>query len=275
MGLIKGTPYELYLSNSNPATSSKRYWEVHECVVAALSSRNGSFSWQSENFNYRNVNVIPPCYQQPTPPMWLTTLSAATAGDAGRRGVVLGITGVARAARESFPIYRDVYQKTAGQRAPLDRFAYLGMVCVAKDEKDAIERGRKMLRFNETSERIEQRFINPPGILPVESNASMLKLGQASTHRTLTLPDGTPMSKPPTPQEQITNGAMFAGTPDQVFEQIKRFYDSVGGFGQFLVQMGGTNSHDEICDSLKLYATEVQPRLDELTRRDAAVAALG
>ena len=267
VGLIKGTPYELYVSNSHPVTANKRFWEMHQCVIAALTSRDGSFSWESENVNYRNVTVIPPCYQQPTPPMWLTTLSSTTAREAAKRGIVLGITGVALAARESFPLYREEYLNTFGKPASLDRFAYLGQVCVARDEKTAIERGRKLLRFMETSERVENRFLNPPGLLPVEGSAKNLRTRTAVTHRSKTLPDGTPMSVPPTPEEQIMNGTMFAGTPDQVYEQIKRFYDSVGGFGQFLVQMGGTNTHEEICDSLRLYATEVQPRLDELTRR--------
>ena len=74
------------------------------------------------------------------------------------------------------------------------------------------------------------------------------------------------MSNPPTPQEQIINHVLFAGTPDQVYNQIKAFYDSVGGFGQLLVQLGGTMTHEEICDSLSLYATEVMPRLEALTK---------
>jgi alkanesulfonate monooxygenase SsuD/methylene tetrahydromethanopterin reductase-like flavin-dependent oxidoreductase (luciferase family) len=78
------------------------------------------------------------------------------------------------------------------------------------------------------------------------------------------------MSNPPTAHEQIINSVLFAGTPDQVYEQLKRFYDSVGGFGNLLVQMGGTETHDEICDSLTLYATEVQPRLEALTRQHVA-----
>ena len=139
-------------------------------------------------------------------------------------------------------------------------------VSVARDEKTAIERGRKILRFVETSERIEPRFINPPGQLPHADNARFLKTGTTTTHRTRTLPDGTPMSNPPTPQEQIINNVLFAGTPDQVYNQIKDFYDSVGGFGQLLVQLGGTMTHEEICDSLRLYATEVQPRLEALTK---------
>lgn len=272
VGLIKGTAFELYISNAHPVTAPDRYWEAHDLIVAALSHQDGSFSYESENFKYRYVNVIPPCYQKPTPPMWLTTLSTNTAKEAARRGYVLAITAVARAARQSFPLYREVFRQVHGRPAPLDRFAYLGYVAVAKDEATALERGRKILDFVTTSERIAPQFINPPGALPHADNARFLKAGATVTHRTKLLPDGTPMSNPPTPREQILNNVLFAGTPDQVYEQIKTFYDSVGGFGNLLVQAGGTMSHDEICDSLRLYATEVQPRLTALTKGHALAA---
>lgn len=266
LGLIKGTAFELYMSNANPVTAGNRYWEAHDLIVAALAKKDGPISYEGDSFNYRYLNVIPPCYQQPIPPMWLTTLSSSTAREAARRGYVVAITAVARAARAAFPIYREEFQRVHGRPAPLDRLCYLGYVAVARDEKTALERGRKILRFVEASERIDPRFINPPGQLPHADNARFLKAGTTTTHRNKTLPDGTPMSNPPTPQEQIINHVLFAGTPDQVYNQIKAFYDSVGGFGQLLVQLGGTMTHEEICDSLSLYATEVMPRLEALTK---------
>lgn len=273
VGLIKGTPFELYISNSHPVTAAARYWEAHDLITAALGTRDGPFSWESEHFNYRYVNVIPPSYQRPHPPMWVTTLSTNTAIEAARRNYVVGITAVARAARQSFPLYRAEFQKVHGRPAPLDRFAYLGYVSVARDEAVAIERGRKILEFVQASERISPNFINAPGTLSHADNARFLKAGETVTHRTKVLPDGTPMSNPPTPQEQIINSVLFAGTPDQVYDQIKRFYESVGGFGNLLVQMGGTMSHDEICDSLTLYAQDVVPRLQELTERSERTVA--
>jgi len=268
VGLIKGTPFEMYVSNAHPVTSAKRYWEAHELITTALTNKESHFSWESEHFNYRYVNVIPRCYQDPMPPMWLTTLSTSTAVEAAKRGYVLAITAVARAARAAFPVYKEEYLKAHGRPAPLDRLAYLAYVAVAEDEEVAVERGRKILKFVEASERIEQKFMNPPGILPHADNVRFLKAGETVTHRTKVLPDGTPMSNPPTAHEQILNSVLFAGTPDQVYDQIKRFYDSVGGFGQLLVQMGGTMTHEEICDSLTLYSTKVEPRLKELTRQD-------
>ncbi len=272
LGLIKGTAFELYISNAHPVTAPDRYWEAHDLILAALTHKDGPISYESDSFNYRYLNVIPRCYQEPHPPMWLTTLSTNTARQAARRGYVLAITAVARAARQSYPIYKEEFQRVHGRPAPLDRLAYLGYVCVGRTEAEGLERGRKMLRFVETSEKIEPRFINPPGQLPHADNARFLKAGATVTHRTKVLPDGTPMSNPPTPREQILNSVLFAGTPDQVYNQIKAFYESVGGFGQLLVQMGGTMSHEEICDSLRLYATEVAPRLQQLTRSHALAA---
>ena len=266
LGLIKGSTFELYMSNSNPVTANARYWEAHDLVLAALKKKDGPISYESDNFNYRYLNVVPPCYQEPTPPIWMTTLSPAMAREAAQRGYVIAITAVARAARACFPAYREEYERVHGQPAPLDRLCYLGQVVVARDEATALERARKLLRFNEASERIDARYINPPGVMPPSENARLLKSGSTTTHRNKTLPDGTPMSNPPTPREQIINHVLFAGTPDQVYKQIKTFYDSVGGFGNLLVQLGAPMGHDEICDSLSLYAKEVMPRLQALTR---------
>lgn len=264
LGLVKGSTFELYMSNSNPVTSHARYWEAHDLIVAALAKKDGPISYESDNYNYRNLNVIPGCYQQPVPPIWMTTLSPATAREAAQRGYVIAITAVARAARACFPAYREEYQRVHGRPAPADRLCYLGQVVVARDEKTALERATKLLRFNETSERIDARYINPPGVMPPADNARLLTSGTTTTHRNKTLPDGTPMSDPPTPREQIINNVLFAGTPDQVYNQIKAFYDSVGGFGHLLVQMGDPMTDDEIRDSLSLYGTEVMPRLKAL-----------
>lgn len=272
VGLIKGSGFELFVSNVGAQAAMRRFWEAHELIEKALTTRDGPFSWESENFNYRYVNVIPPPYQQPMPPMWLTTLSTNSAREAARRGHVLGITAVARAARAAFPIYKEEYLKTHGKPAPLDRLAYLAYVAVAHDEKTALERGAKILKFVEASERIAPQFNYPAGYLAAGDMAKIFRAGEVTTHRSRTLPDGTPMSNPPTPREQVINGALFAGTPDQVYEQIKAFHASVGGFGQLLVQMGGTETTQEIRESLTLFAQEVAPRLRALNATQPVAA---
>jgi alkanesulfonate monooxygenase SsuD/methylene tetrahydromethanopterin reductase-like flavin-dependent oxidoreductase (luciferase family) len=69
MGLVKGAPYEIAPANSNPANLMRRYWEAHDLILKAMSTTDGPFSWEGEFFHYRNVNIWPRPYQQPTPPV--------------------------------------------------------------------------------------------------------------------------------------------------------------------------------------------------------------
>jgi alkanesulfonate monooxygenase SsuD/methylene tetrahydromethanopterin reductase-like flavin-dependent oxidoreductase (luciferase family) len=58
---------------------------------------------------------------------------------------------------------------------------------------------------------------------------------------------------------------VFAGTPDQVFEQIRELHTYVGGFGHLLAMMhGGALSHKGTVKSMTLFSREVLPRLGDL-----------
>ena len=66
----------------------------------------------------------------------------------------------------------------------------------------------------------------------------------------------------PALKKAMQRGILFAGSPDTVFEQIKTFYEEVGGFGH-LVTMGraGFMTHAETNRSIELLANEVAPRI--------------
>jgi alkanesulfonate monooxygenase SsuD/methylene tetrahydromethanopterin reductase-like flavin-dependent oxidoreductase (luciferase family) len=68
----------------------RRYWEAHDLILRAMSTTDGPFSWEGEFFHYRNVNIWPRPYQQPTPPVWMTGLSPETGRMAAERGHVVG-----------------------------------------------------------------------------------------------------------------------------------------------------------------------------------------
>ncbi len=47
-------------------------------------------------------------------------------------------------------------------------------------------------------------------------------------------------------EKAIEAGIMFAGTPDQVYRQIKKHYEFVGGYGHLLIMgQAGFLEHDE------------------------------
>ena len=73
----------------------------------------------------------------------------------------------------------------------------------------------------------------------------------------------------------IESGTCFAGTPDDVYDQITALNDSVGGFGHLLLfGQGGFLDHKDTVANITLFAKEVMPRLRELNREaQKAVAA--
>ncbi len=63
----------------------------------------------------------------------------------------------------------------------------------------------------------------------------------------------------------MRRGNVFAGTPDQVFEQIKAFWEYSGGFGHMLMMgQAGHLSEKNTLRSMNLFNDEVYPRLREL-----------
>jgi hypothetical protein len=73
----------------------------------------------------------------------------------------------------------------------------------------------------------------------------------------------------------IDAGAAFAGTPDQVIKQMKRFHNDIGGIGNFIMMgQGGDLTHQETIDNLGMFAREVTPALQDLKEpEDAAFEA--
>jgi hypothetical protein len=59
-----------------------------------------------------------------------------------------------------------------------------------------------------------------------------------------------------------------------VFQQLKRFHDSVGGFGHLtMIGRTGFMTHAESQKNIRLFGKEVLPRLKELEPVDAAAVA--
>ena len=92
-------------------------------------------------------------------------------------------------------------------------------------------------------------------------------VGRMLVHRGIESPTQAPKFLNPTLDHQMARGNVFAGTPDQVYEQIKAFWEYAGGFGHMLIMgQAGFLSDEDAVKSMKLYSNEVYPRLRELTK---------
>ncbi len=263
MGFVKGVPYEIPVANTNPVFLMDRFWEAHDFILKAMTSHDGPFNWEGEHFHYRHVNVWPRPYQDPHPPVWVTTGSGSQARRLGEYGYVMATLGSGYATKGLYDAYRQGYVSKGRPMPGPDRFAYLGLVAVASTEAEARRRAEHVAGYVRTSSIVHPPFRNPPGFLSADDNAKLLKAGKPPA-RTFTKDGRAVDMRTGSVQDLIDAAIMFAGTPDQVYKQLIDFCEWVGGMGNLLMMgQAGFLSHADTVDSLTLFAKEVLPRLKE------------
>jgi alkanesulfonate monooxygenase SsuD/methylene tetrahydromethanopterin reductase-like flavin-dependent oxidoreductase (luciferase family) len=255
-GFVRGVPYEISAANSNPVRSNERHWEALDLIIKAWTTHDGPFSHEGRFFHHRMVNIWPRPYQQPHPPVWVSTTSPGGAARVGARGFIQAtfLTGFG-GTKSVFDGYRRGW-KEAGRTGdvPLDRLAYAALVYTAPSEAEA-KAGAEKLLWYVTANKIPQHFSNPPGYVPIQANVQMLRGGEHPL---------SAFAKTASVESAIEGGLMFAGTPDQVYRQIKNLYDRVGGFGHLLLMgQAGFLDHEETVLGIRTFARDVYPRLQE------------
>ena len=263
MGFVKGAPFEVTPANSNPATLMERFWEAHDLILKALSSHDGPFNWEGRHFHYRQVNVWPRPYQQPHPPVWMTVASPDSARAAAERGHVIASlnTGYVRTPG-IFESYRN-QARTSGQSFESDRFGYLAIVGVGATAEEGRQRANAILDYSRTTPRTASQFWFPPGYTPAHVAGAALRDRKPLM---IPLPDGSAFEMRHGSVDQFVHaGIAFAGSPSMVLDQIKAFYERVGGFGHLLMMgQGGHISHEETVENLTVFSQEVAPHLSGL-----------
>lgn len=272
MGLVKGAPYEIAPANSVPARLMDRYWEAHDLILKALSTNDGPFNWEGEYYHYRHVNIWPRPLQQPTPPVWMTGLSEGTGRAAAEHGHVVGTLLSGAIAKPMFEAYRARARELGWEAGP-DRLAYAAVIGVGNTTEEGRRRADEICGYVRTSPVVYEPFRNPPGYNTVPANVFAMKHPEKMAFvRTRT---GEPVNHLTAGVDEfMAADTVFAGTPDEVFAQIKSFYDWCGGFGNLLFfGQGGTLNHAETSANIKMFAKEVLPRLQELTTGSPATSA--
>jgi alkanesulfonate monooxygenase SsuD/methylene tetrahydromethanopterin reductase-like flavin-dependent oxidoreductase (luciferase family) len=255
-GFVRGVPYEIAPANAYPYRGSEKLWEAHDLIMKAWTHHDGPFNFEGRWFHARQVNIWPRPYQQPHPPVWITMGSAGSAVQVAQRkhiGAVF-LAGYPNI-RKLFDGYREGYLQAHGEEAPLDRLAYAAIVFVGENENEA-EKGAEKLLWYLKANKVATQFNNPPGYHPPTVSAGIIRGPKP----------GEPLRRDPRLETQLARGNVFAGTPDQVFQQLKNFWEYSGGFGHLLMMgQAGFLTYDETIRSMTLFNDEVYPRLKELT----------
>ena len=256
-GFVRGVPYEVLPANSNPVRMNERQWEAMDLIVKAWTHHDGPFSHEGRFFHHRNVNIWPRPYQQPHPPVWVSTTSPGGAKRVGSRGYVQAtfLTGYKETAA-IYNAYRAGWREAGrGQDIPINRLAYACLLYAGDTEQQARAGAEKLLWYM-TSNKVPPHFQYPPGYLPPAAQVNLI--------RGATLDQHAANRGNATVDKAIEAGIMFAGTPDHVYRQIKKFYDHIGGFGHLLIMgQAGFLEHDETVAGIRCFARNVYPRLKE------------
>ena len=163
-GFVRGVPYEVLPANSNPVRTNERQWEAIDLIIKAWTSHDGPVSHEGRFFHHRNINIWPRPYQQPHPPIWVSTTSPGGAARVGSRGYVQAtfLTGC-DGTRKIFSSYRKGWREAGrGTDVPINRLAYAALVYVDENEQRAYEGADKLLWYMRAN-KVPFHYQYPPG----------------------------------------------------------------------------------------------------------------
>jgi alkanesulfonate monooxygenase SsuD/methylene tetrahydromethanopterin reductase-like flavin-dependent oxidoreductase (luciferase family) len=266
IGFVKSGDSEMVSGNANPVGFVDRFWEAIDLITKTLTAHDGPFSWEGKYYTHRHVNIWPPPYQRPHPPLWAASGDPETAAELGRRGIVnaLVLRGP-EATKRAWGAYRAARQKAGLPEPGTDRFAYAVLTYVGDTDEEGLAVGNKLLWFLNTSlKQAPQMSRLLPGRNPPELAPQIWRMKPR--------PGAQGGGRPAdgligiTAEQAIARGILFAGNPNTVYRQIMRVYDEVGGFGHLIfIGRSGFLDHREAEKGIRLLAREVLPRLPAMT----------
>ena len=218
--------------------------EVWEDAVRAILPMFGDapVEYKGEHFEFPLRNVLPKPYQKPHPPLWVACSQLETIEMAGRRGMgALGFQFVsADAAHAWVNAYYNAFvkrQEKLTEYAANPNIALVsGFMCADTDE-EAFRRADGWTFFQ-----FALRFYAKHG--PVDPGS-------------LSLWDQYQEWKD-TPQGQKQRRSGLIGSVETLREKLRKFEES--NIDQvILLNQAGNNRHEDICESLELFAREVMP----------------
>jgi alkanesulfonate monooxygenase SsuD/methylene tetrahydromethanopterin reductase-like flavin-dependent oxidoreductase (luciferase family) len=251
VGFVRGVPYEISATNTDPTRMFERFWEAHDLILKAWTTHDGPFSWQGRFFEHRQVNIWPRPYQAPHPPLWITTGSPGSAVPIGEHGYVLAtfLSGIENT-KKIFDAYGEGWRRTHDGEPSPDRLAYAALVFVGDTDEEGFA-GAEKLMWYVSANKVPSHFSTPAGYIAPEFRAIAARGGMSKY-----------AMRGKSVEEMMERGVLFAGSPDTVAEQINRFREQVGPFGNLLIMgQAGYLRKDDVIASLTRMANEVRPQL--------------
>lgn len=261
LGMVKGGAPLYINSNVNTATSDSRYKEAYDLVVKALETEDGPFEWEGEHFHYQNVNIWPGNYDGKIPPIWQTALGPFGGKQAAQKDAALATTISASATKITYDSYRQQQAEMGVEHDPA-KLGHMVYISVAETREQADKKARELLTDYYYRGQAFDQLDSAPGMKHFTARAKNIKFGSHRIGgRYASNRDGENLDIFEAPLEKLVQtGLLFAGTPEDVIEQIEEFADYVGPFGNLIAGLhGGTLGVDDTRESMHLFAEQVVP----------------
>ena len=250
-----GTPREL----------KKEAWEeaLRECVRMMTSVPYPGF--KGAHFDMPERNVIPKPRQKPHPPIWVAAARRETVMVAGRLGI--GVLGFAfetpEEANERIELYFELIREC---RSPIGLainpvVATVGNMMCAKTDEEAIAKGLSGAEFFGFSlaRGAFGRQVSRPGREHIyreyREAASAAREGDAAT-------ESEPEDESARTLYRASRRGGFMGSPQFIRENLRRYEEAHLDAIIFVAQCGD-RKHEDIMESLELFAKEVMPEFKE------------
>jgi alkanesulfonate monooxygenase SsuD/methylene tetrahydromethanopterin reductase-like flavin-dependent oxidoreductase (luciferase family) len=248
-----------YAYGQTPATLREKYHEAHDLIVKAWTEPE-PFIWNGKYNQLRYVNIWPRPLQKPHPPVWIPGGSSPETWqwvcDTDYLYAHLSLSGHIRSKKTIDSYYALV--DAAGKEHNPYRVGMTQAVFVADNESQAEEiYAEAVAYFYEKCFHIYRGFTDAPGYRSEQAIAS----GLASQGFAR---ENSGLQTPLTWKDRVAQGAVVAGSPSQVTEQLREVCKDLGvGHLMCLLQLGNLG-RDATMRNVKLFGEQVLPNLRDV-----------
>ena len=241
LGLGEGAgPAELHPFGTRVRDKRERWEEAVKAIIPMFTETSWEFHGQWYDFPARNV--IPKPYQKPHPPLWVACSNIQTIGQAGKWGMgALGFTFVSPEAAEAW--VNRYYNNLIGEPERLCQYPanpniamVSGFMCAETDE-EAYEKASGWTFFIFALSYYGRKGVDAPGEGDLWTEFQQWRHTEKA--------------------RKAFDGALI-GSPDTIRRKLRIFQDAHVD-QVILLNQAGKTSHEDICDSLEMFASEVMP----------------
>jgi alkanesulfonate monooxygenase SsuD/methylene tetrahydromethanopterin reductase-like flavin-dependent oxidoreductase (luciferase family) len=227
-------------------------WEEAVAAIVPMFTRD-SWEFHGKYYDFPARNVVPKPLQKPHPPLWVACSNIQTIGQAGEWGIgALGFSFVSpEAARAWVHRYYNNFLHRPRRLAdyqPNPNIAIVNGFMCARTDEEALERAAGWTFFIFALSHYGRKGIDAPGAGNLWAEYQEWRHTEKA-------------------QQALRNGLI--GSPETIRKRLRMFADAHVD-QVILLNQAGKTSHQDICDSLKLFAEEVMP---EFHAREAEQAA--